>query len=114
MKVIRLDDAKAGFGRRRSLAPGHSQIIGLSRKVAHLELVVARVPGTTVNASDLVSRQTKERLELRSKFANWFKLDESNHYLQELVPRQRRHHHHMNVRLWTKIRRLRLLLSFSP
>ena len=67
MKVIRLDDARAGFGRRRSLAPGHSHTIGLSRKAAHLELVAARVPGTTVSASDLVSRKTKERLELRAK-----------------------------------------------
>ena len=67
MKVIRLDDTRAGFGRRRSPAPGHSQTIGISRKVAHLELVAARVPGTTVSASDLVSRRKKERLELRSK-----------------------------------------------
>ena len=38
----------------------------MSRKATHLELVTARVPGTTVNASDLVSRKTKERLELRA------------------------------------------------
>jgi hypothetical protein len=66
VKVIRLDDAKAGFGRRRSLAPGHSQTIGISRKAAHPELVAARVPGTTVSASDLVSRKTREIIELRA------------------------------------------------
>ena len=64
MKIIRLADAKAGFGRRRSFAPGHSHTIGISRKAAHPELVAARVPGTTVSASDLVSRKTKERLAL--------------------------------------------------
>ena len=65
VKIIRLDDAGAGFGRRRSPAPGHSQIAGQSRKAAHPELRTARVPGTTVSASDLVSR-TKERMELRA------------------------------------------------
>ena len=60
-------DSGAGFGRRRSPAPGHSQTTGLSRKAAHPELVAARVPGTIVSASDLVSRTTKERLELRAK-----------------------------------------------
>ncbi len=67
MNIIRLDDSKAGFGRRRSPARGHSQTIGIGRKTAHPELVVARIPGTTVSASDLVSRKIKERLELRAK-----------------------------------------------
>ena len=66
MKVIRLDDARAGFGRRHSPAPGHSHTIGMSRKIAHPELVAARVPGTAVSASDLVFRKTNEILELRS------------------------------------------------
>ena len=43
VQVIRLDDARAGFGRRRSPAPGHSQTIGISRKAAHPELVVAQM-----------------------------------------------------------------------
>ena len=66
VNIIRLDDSKVGFGRRRSPAPGHSQTTGLGRKAPRLELVAARVPGTTVSASDLVSL-TKEKLELRAK-----------------------------------------------
>ena len=62
--MIRVDDGRAGFGRRRSPAPGHSQTIGQSRKSAPHALNTTRVPGTTINASDLVSTKSKERLEL--------------------------------------------------
>ena len=63
--MIRLDDGRVGFGRRRSLAAGHSQTIGQSRKAAAHDLYTARIPGTTVSASDMESKKTKERLELR-------------------------------------------------
>ena len=65
VKIIRLDEAGAGFGRRRSPAPGHPQTTGQSRKAAHQELRTSRIPGTTVSASDLVAR-TQERMELRA------------------------------------------------
>ena len=32
VNIIRLDDSKAGFGRRRSLAPGHSQLVFAGRR----------------------------------------------------------------------------------
>ena len=67
VEVMRLDDGRACFGRRMPPAPGHSQIACQRRKVLPLNVVTARVPGTTVSASDMVSKKTKDKLELRKK-----------------------------------------------
>ena len=67
MKVVRLDDPKVGFGRCKSLAPGHSHIIGQSRKVAPQVLQTTRVPGATGNASEIVVKQAWANMEIRQQ-----------------------------------------------
>jgi hypothetical protein len=67
VKVVRLDDPRAGFGRRKLRAPEHCQIIGQSRKVAPHVFHTTRVPGTTGDASEMVMKNARENMELRQK-----------------------------------------------
>ena len=113
VKVIRLDDGRAGFGRRRSPALGHSQTIGQGRKSGHQELHTTGVLGTPVSASDLVSKKMKERLELRRKYVNWFRVADVSQYQPVLAP-LRRYLRPVNGCLWMGIRRFWPPLSFSP
>ena len=67
VKVFRLDDPKVGFGRRKSPSPGHPRITGQSRKVTPHVLQTTRGPEATGNASEMVAKKARERMELRQK-----------------------------------------------
>jgi hypothetical protein len=110
VKVIRLDDGRAGFGRRRSLAPGHAQVTGQSRKAASHDLYTTRVPGTTVSASDMVSNMTKERLELRNNIRD---VIQASRHLSTPANTRARNHRRVNGRPWMRIKRFRLPLFFN-
>ena len=112
-RVMRLDDGRAGFGRRRSPEPGPCQTIGLSRKSAHQELHTTRAPGTSVSASDLVSRKTNERIELGQKYVNLFRPADLSRFPPVFAP-LRRELHPVNEFPWTKNRQFRSPQPFSP
>ena len=67
VKVVRLADPKAGFGRRKSPAPGEYQLLNQSRKQSPPQTMIQRVPGTTVNACKLVERKAMENIEFWQK-----------------------------------------------
>ena len=67
MKVVRLDDPKAGCGRRASPAPGTYQLHKTSRKVSPLITMTPRVPGTTGGASRMAEKKAKEKMEYRQR-----------------------------------------------
>ena len=59
LKVVRLGDPKAGFGRRASPAPGTYQLHKTSRKVSPPVTMTPRVPGTIGDASRMVEKKAK-------------------------------------------------------
>ena len=65
VKVVRLGDPKAGFGRRASPAPGKYQLRKTSRKISPPVTMTPRVPGTTGDASRMVENKAKEKMEYR-------------------------------------------------
>ena len=60
VKVVRLDDPKAGFGRRASPAPGTYQLHKTSRKISPPVTMTPRVPGTTGDASRMVEKRRRK------------------------------------------------------
>ena len=67
VQVLRLDDPKAGFGRRASPASGSYQLLKQSRKVSPPKTMTPRVPGTTGDACRMVEKKAKEKMEYRQK-----------------------------------------------
>ena len=63
----RLDDPKAGFGRRASPASGSYQLLKQSRKVSSPKTMTPRVPGTTGDACRMVEKKAKEKMVYRQK-----------------------------------------------
>ena len=59
MRVVRLDDPKAGFGRRACSALGKYQLQKTSRKISPPVTMTPRVPGTTGDASRMVEKKAK-------------------------------------------------------
>ena len=67
VRVVRLDDPKAGFGRRASHASGSYQSLKQSRKGSPPKTMTPRVPGTTGDASRMVEKKAKEKMEYRQQ-----------------------------------------------
>ena len=67
IRVIRMSDPKAGFGRRSSPAPGSSQLLKQSRKTSPVRIQSERIPGTTGPASEMVAKKATERMEYRQQ-----------------------------------------------
>ena len=61
VRVARLSDPKAGFGRRRSPAPGKPQELKQSRKDSPPKIFTTRFAVKTRSASDFISRKARER-----------------------------------------------------
>ena len=67
VRVVRLSDAKAGFGQRRSPAPGKQQELKQGRKGSPPKIFTTRAAGTTGSASDLIIKKAREKLAFRQQ-----------------------------------------------
>ena len=65
LRVVRLADAKAGFRRRRSPAPGTPQMMRQSRKVDAPVVLTNPVLGSTNSDSDAVRGKARAKVEFR-------------------------------------------------